>query len=81
MIMLAGLAAIIWLLPNTQELLSRFEPALKFKPAEPGTRSRASSQEWITWKPNISWALGVAALTIYALTQISRVNEFIYWQF
>ena len=79
--MLAGLAIVVWLLPNTQELLGRFEPALRFKPVESGTRVELWSQKWISWSPSAVWALGVATITIYALTQISRVNEFIYWQF
>jgi alginate O-acetyltransferase complex protein AlgI len=79
--MLAGLVMIVWLLPNTQELLGRFEPALRFKPADPESRTAAWLQKWISWKPGAVWALGVAVLTLYALSQISRVNEFIYWQF
>jgi alginate O-acetyltransferase complex protein AlgI len=80
-VMLAGLAIIVWLVPNTQELLGRFEPALRFKPGESGTRGIPWSQKWISWSPSAVWALGVAAITLYALIQISRVNEFIYWQF
>ncbi len=80
---LAGLAIIVWLLPNTQEFLGRFEPALKSKAAAPGAPPLALSwsEKWILWRPTVGWALVIAAITIYALSQISRVNEFIYWQF
>jgi D-alanyl-lipoteichoic acid acyltransferase DltB (MBOAT superfamily) len=78
---LAALSVVVWLVPNTQELLGRFEPALKFKPIEPGTGKQDWSREWLSWRPSTAWALGIAALTLYALSQISRVNEFIYWQF
>jgi D-alanyl-lipoteichoic acid acyltransferase DltB (MBOAT superfamily) len=79
--MLAGFAVIVWCLPNTQELLGRFEPALRFKPPLPGSRAATWSLKWISWRPTAIWAFAVAALTLYALSQISRVNEFIYWQF
>ncbi len=80
---LAGSAIIVWLLPNTQDLLGRFEPALKSKAAAPGAPPLGLgwSQKWISWRPNAAWALAIAALTLYALSEISRVNEFIYWQF
>jgi alginate O-acetyltransferase complex protein AlgI len=81
LVTLAGLALIVWLLPNTQEFLSRFEPALRFKPSEGGSQRSAWSQKWLLWKPNTAWALGTAGLALYALSQISRVKEFIYWQF
>jgi alginate O-acetyltransferase complex protein AlgI len=66
----------VWVLPNTQELLARFEPALNYH--APIERSHAP---WMFWRPSPIWAVAFASLAIYALTQTSRVSEFIYWQF
>jgi hypothetical protein len=66
----------VWSLPNTQEFLDRFEPALNYK-APPGR----ISQRWIWWRPNLSWAIGFAAIAVYAISQTSHISEFIYWQF
>ncbi len=75
------LGLIVWLLPNTQELLARYQPALRFE----AVPERMSSPQWWSgirrWRPQPAWAVFFAVLGLYALTQISRVNEFIYWQF
>ena len=65
------------LLPNTQQLLRRYRPALEtYKNEIPCLRHR-----WIEWRPTAPWALftfGVFIITILSLTQAS---EFLYFQF
>ena len=65
------------LLPNTQQLLRRYRPALEtYKDEIPCLRHR-----WIEWRPTAPWALftfGVFIITILSLTQAS---EFLYFQF
>ena len=57
--------------PNSQEILSQYEPALGVKP----------TTQALTWKPNAPWALVTAAVALYGLLHISRASEFIYYQF
>ena len=65
------------LLPNTQQLLRRYRPALEtYKNEIPCSRYR-----WIEWRPTAPWALftfGIFIITILSLTQAS---EFLYFQF
>ena len=65
------------LLPNTQQLLRRYRPALEtYKNEIPCSRYR-----WIEWRPTAPWALftfGGFIITILSLTQAS---EFLYFQF
>ena len=65
------------LLPNTQQLLRRYSPALEtYKNEIPCSRYR-----WIEWRPTAPWALftfGIFIITILSLTQAS---EFLYFQF
>ena len=65
------------LLPNTQQLLRRYRPALEtYKNEIPCSRCR-----WIEWRPTAPWALftfGIFIITILSLTQAS---EFLYFQF
>ncbi len=77
---LAILALIVWFLPNTQELLGRYQPALRFE-IPPNDITAGWRSRWLRWRPRPAWAVFMAAVALYALSQISRVNEFIYWQF
>ncbi len=65
------------LLPNTQQLLRRYRPALEtYKNEIPCLRHR-----WVEWRPTAPWALitfGIFIITILSLTQAS---EFLYFQF
>ena len=68
---IAVIAMIAFFAPNSQELLSQYEPALGVTPTE----------HWLTWRPNKKWALVTAALAAYGILSISKTSEFIYYQF
>ncbi len=67
----------MWFLPNTQELMRRYNPA--FETVQPPGGITA----WLTWRP--SFVLGVAfalsALAISILVLRGKAGEFIYFQF
>jgi alginate O-acetyltransferase complex protein AlgI len=65
----------VWILPNTQQFMERFEPALNYKPPP------HSWMAWLSWRPNLAWAICFVGVAVYALANTSRVAEFIYWQF
>ena len=74
----------VWFLPNTQEWLANFNPALGYE--KPGgttvdARGRPPLFARLAWQPTTRWALVLAALAVFTITQMSRVSEFIYWQF
>lgn len=80
-IRVALLSVLVWYLPNTQQWLARFQPALTHEglglsPVE-GSKPLARFE----WKPSKVWAAAVAVIAVYSVTQMSRVSEFIYWQF
>jgi alginate O-acetyltransferase complex protein AlgI len=77
---------VVWFLPNTHQLLGRFEPTLEYAEGKTPAKSRwtlgapASSQGGaFVWRPYVAWVL--AALAISSVLGLSRVSEFIYWQF
>jgi alginate O-acetyltransferase complex protein AlgI len=70
------LFAIIFLLPNTQQFMIDYEPSL-----EPVRTERMSILERIRWRPSRNWALFVGGLFAFALLQMNRISEFIYYQF
>jgi alginate O-acetyltransferase complex protein AlgI len=66
----AGLSIALFA-PNSQEVLSQYDPALGVRP----------TAQWLTWRPNKSWTLVTATIAIYGILQISKASEFIYYQF
>jgi alginate O-acetyltransferase complex protein AlgI len=71
----AGLA-IVWLAPNTQQIMERFDPALDYRP-EPRPAMR-----WLRWQPTRLWALAMTIVAYFGLLYMSSgFSEFIYFQF
>ena len=72
-------AAIAFLLPNTQQITRRFEPALDFLPAANPGAPRFGV--WLTWVPSRRWAMFLGVLAVASLLSLNRPNEFLYFQF
>lgn len=70
----AWLFGIIWLLPNSQQLLARFNPVS-------GPIDANATPRWLAWKPSAGWALLVATLLLVSVLRMNRVSEFLYFQF
>jgi len=73
----AGGFSIIFLLPNTQQLFVDYEPSLE--PLRPN--EARWGLEKLKWKPSGRWAIYCSGLFITALLNMSKVSEFIYFQF
>lgn len=69
---LVCLFALVWLLPNTQQFMGRYRPAL-----DSGDEEACR----LVWRPHAAWALAITAMALLALMQMSRVSEFLYFQF
>jgi alginate O-acetyltransferase complex protein AlgI len=73
-----SLLAIALLMPNTLQILGRYEPALVA--ARPVTGS-GKLQRLIAWSPSLPWAVALAALAVMAIMRLGGKSEFLYWQF
>ena len=69
---IAALLGIAWIMPNTQQFMARFEPALESVTA-PNTQPIR--------QPSIVWATAVGLVAVVALLNLTRVSEFLYFQF
>ena len=68
--------AVAWLLPNTQELMGRYAPALDYR----GDRAIRSSR--LYWQPTPAWTAFAVVVAVLALLYMSTgFSEFIYFQF
>lgn len=75
-IYLAGGFAIIYLLPNTQQFFSNYDPSL-----EPQRNELLWGLEKVKWSPSWYWAIYCSGLFVAAFLNISKASEFIYFQF
>ena len=66
------------LLPNTLQMMARYEPALGLpsRPATPLFLSRI-----LHWTPTVPWAVTMSALVLAAVMKLGGKSEFLYWQF
>jgi alginate O-acetyltransferase complex protein AlgI len=73
--LIAAAFLIVWLVPNSYELTSRFAPGL-FTWTNRSTTPRLLSR--LRWRPSIRWALLVSALIVASMYFLGRKAPFIY---
>jgi D-alanyl-lipoteichoic acid acyltransferase DltB (MBOAT superfamily) len=71
---LGALFLIVTLLPNSLQIMVRYEPALD-------SRHTATDVTWFRWRPTLAWAFTVSVLAGTAILRLSAESEFLYWQF
>jgi len=76
---LALLAAIAWFMPNGLQLLNRQRPCYEVN--EEAQAELPRWQSWLRWKPSMLWAVGMALALAYCILSLSKVSEFLYFQF
>jgi alginate O-acetyltransferase complex protein AlgI len=69
----AALLPVVFLAPNTQQIMQRFQPALNYRAA--GNRAR------LTWSAQRRWAIAMAFVLARGLLSLTRPSEFLYFQF
>ena len=72
---LLALLAIALLLPNSRQLMVRYEPVLLEHPSE------RHGWNWLSWSPSLPWAVAIGAVAFVAVLNLGGVSEFLYWQF
>ncbi|MBY0430468.1 MAG: hypothetical protein K2Q10_04670, partial [Rhodospirillales bacterium] len=70
---MAALLAVAWICPNTQTIMRAIEPSSDWHPL-PGSRVPA-------WQPGPAWAMAGAVCLTVSLLSLSRISEFIYFNF
>jgi alginate O-acetyltransferase complex protein AlgI len=68
--------AIVWFLPNTQQVLSRFKPSIEAS----AWNSRNVPQRFL-WSPATGWALALGAVFFIVLVGMQDPSTFLYFQF
>lgn len=70
------LLPVIWIAPNTQEIMSRFQPALDYAeiPEKP-------HRFHLTWQLSSRFSILAGLMTLISLLGLNRISEFLYFQF
>jgi alginate O-acetyltransferase complex protein AlgI len=75
MLVVSGLLLIAWLAPNTQELVGYEGPTVSAKV------QGDTAPPKVTWQPTLRWAVLIGGLTGVSIMSLSKVSEFLYFQF
>jgi D-alanyl-lipoteichoic acid acyltransferase DltB (MBOAT superfamily) len=80
---IAFLLMVVVAMPNTQQIMSRFEPAIHLHPADERNEIRLMTRlhSTLAWKPNVSWAVATGVIAAFGVLAMSRISEFLYFQF
>ena len=77
------LLAVVLMMPNTQQIMSSFEPALRVYQSDKKYQIRFGERlaSRITWQPKTGWAVVIGLVAATGLLALTSVSEFLYFQF
>jgi alginate O-acetyltransferase complex protein AlgI len=67
---------VVWL-PNTQQIMRRYKPALQIYKNE----IKRMDYLWLEWRPLGLWAIFYSLVFMFAMFNLSSASEFLYFQF
>lgn len=71
----------VWFLPNTQQFLDAFDPAIEYDSPRTRPERPAPIFSRLLFRPNAAWGALLGVTTVAAIVGISRASEFIYFNF
>jgi len=66
------------LMPNSLQILSKYEPTLLTPKTPPRVLGFGPA---LYWSPTIPWALFIAGIGAVSMMRLTGASEFLYWQF
>lgn len=80
---IAILLTVVVAMPNTQQIMTRFEPVIHQHQtdAQNEIRLMARLHSALSWKPGINWAVATGVIAALGVFAMSRISEFLYFQF
>lgn len=76
-ITLAELLFIALVLPNTQQIMNRYRPALEIYAGEVGR----TKWKWLEWRPSLLWAAVMIGLFLSSIISLTKATVFLYFNF
>jgi hypothetical protein len=77
------LLTVVVAMPNTQQIMSRFEPVMKMHYADDQNEIRLMTRfhSILSWGPSAGWAVATGVVAVLGVFAMSRISEFLYFQF
>jgi hypothetical protein len=75
--------AVVWLFPNVRQIMCSYQPTWDDMAGKetPAPLMSGRLARTLTWRPSRLWALVMAGIFIVCLDSLSKVSEFLYFQF
>ena len=80
-VIFVGLTIFVWVAPNTQQIFATYRPAFGYTIKEYETNYLQIILRNLFWKPNVIWSIWIGILGALSFLSLSRVSEFLYFQF
>ena len=71
----------LWTLPNTQQWMARYTPTIGTPAERLAPPTFPKFWQRFLWQPNAAWAVAAAGLAVVSILGMSRISEFLYFQF
>lgn len=69
------LAFIIFYMPNSQQFMHRYRPVFEH------SKTYLLGISRLSWRPTLTWSFMISFLFVYATLSLTRISEFLYFQF
>jgi len=73
---ISTLLCIAFFLPNTQQIMGKFQPGLNLYLGD-----KRKVPAWSQWEPNWKWAIWGSCIAFFGVISITKVSPFLYFQF
>jgi hypothetical protein len=77
------LLVVVLLMPNTQQIMSRFKPALRVYRSDDKYEIRLGGRltSHLAWQPSAGWSLMIGLVAVLGVLALTSISEFLYFQF
>jgi hypothetical protein len=72
---------IVLIAPNVLEITRAYGPAITGPAVRPAVSGRPSFSGKLTWRPSRGWAVLTGCMAAMGVLTLTKVTEFLYWQF
>ena len=72
---------VIWFFPNVEQLFKHYKPTWDDMNGTSTTLATGRFSKWLDWKPTAHHAIAFSIIFIICIISLTRVSEFIYFQF